>query len=376
LPLLKNVSQVSSTAGAPLRALAREVDALGPERVAAAFDRVLGERVERCLAGLEAYRAHPYRRAAAAAPSLWSEGTTRLLDYGRDGDPPVLVVPSLINRHYVLDLLPERSFLRHLAAAGLRPLVVDWDEPGADEHGFYLTDYIAGRLEAAFEAALAAAGAPLAVIGYCMGGVLALALALRRRREIACLALLATPWDFHAGQEARARLLGATADWLALACAAVGVVPVDLLQGLFLLLDPFAAERKFVRFAAFEAASPAARTFVALEDWVNDGVALALPTARDCLRRWYGANEPGRGLWRVAGRLITPRELRRPTLVVIPGGDHIVPPPAAEALAAALGEPSVLRPALGHVGMLSAARAPLLLWTPLAEWLRRQTTRR
>jgi polyhydroxyalkanoate synthase subunit PhaC len=373
LPLLKSVSRRSSAAAAPLRALAREIDTFGPEPVAAAVDRALAERAERCLAGIEAYRRHPWRRTAPAPPALWREGTTRLLDYGGPGDPPVLVVPSLVNRYYVLDLLPERSFLAHLAAAGLRPLVVDWDEPGLDERRFDLADYIAGRLEAAFDGALAAAGAPLAVIGYCMGGVLALALALRRRREVAALALLAAPWDFHAGGAARALLLGAFADWLAIACAPLGIVPVDLLQGLFLLLDPFGGERKFVRFAALAPESEAARAFVALEDWINDGVPLAWPAARDCLRHWYGANEPGRGLWRVASRRIEPRQLRLPALVVVPGGDRIVPPPSAEPLAAALGEALVWRPALGHVGMMSAARAPALLWAPLARWLRQQT---
>ena len=63
--------------------------------------------------------------------------------------------------------------------------------------------------------------------------------------------------------------------------------------------------------------------------------------------------------------------LRRPALVVLPGRDRIVPPSSAEPLAAALGA-SVLRPPLGHVGMMSAARAPAILWTPIAEWLRAQ----
>ncbi len=372
LPILKTVSLASNAASEPLRGLAAEIDAFGPERVAAALDRALGERAERCLAGLEAYRHHPFHREATDPPVLWREGTTRLIDYGRQGDPAILVVPSLINRHYVLDLLPERSFLGHLGGSGLRPLVVDWDAPGLDERQFDLTDYIAGRLEAAFDAALAAASGPIAIIGYCMGGLLALALALRRRREIACLALLATPWDFHVEHEARARLLGAAAAWLPALCGAGGVLPVDVLQSLFLLLDPFLAERKFVRFAGIDAASVAARAFVALEDWINDGVPLALPTASDCLSRWYADNEPARGSWRVAGRPVRPEALRRPALVVVPAGDRIVPPRSAEPLAAVFGGAVVLRPALGHVGMMSAARAPALLWQPLAAWLRAQ----
>jgi poly[(R)-3-hydroxyalkanoate] polymerase subunit PhaC len=370
LPILNTVSLVSSAAGESLRGLAAEIDALGAERVAAALDQALAERSERYLAGLEAYRRHPFHRRQTDPPMLWQEGTTRLVDYGRRGDPAVLVVPSLINRHYVLDLLPERSFVGHLAAGGLRPLVVDWGAPGQNESRFDLTDYIAGRLETAFDAGLAAAGGPLAIVGYCMGGLLALALALRRRREVACLTLLATPWDFHVDHEARARLLGAAADWLPVFHAAAGAVPVDFLQSLFFLLDPFGAERKFVRFAGFDPGGAAARAFVALEDWINDGVPLALPTACDCLRGWYGDNEPARGSWRVAGRPVRPQELRRPALVVVPESDRIVPPQSAAPLAAAFEDAVVLRPALGHIGMMAAARAPALLWAPIARWLR------
>ena len=74
--------------------------------------------------GLEIWQAHPYRRTLADPPAIWREGCSRLLDYGAapeaadpDG-PPVLVVPSLINRAYVLDLVPGRSMLRWLAAPG------------------------------------------------------------------------------------------------------------------------------------------------------------------------------------------------------------------------------------------------------------------
>ncbi len=49
---------------------------------------------------------------------LWRDGSTRLLDYRPAGGAPLLVVPSLINRAYILDLAPGRSLLRHLAEAG------------------------------------------------------------------------------------------------------------------------------------------------------------------------------------------------------------------------------------------------------------------
>jgi polyhydroxyalkanoate synthase len=59
-------------------------------------------------------------------------------------------------------------------------------------------------------------------------------------------------------------------------------------------LDPFLAERKFIRFAGLDTAGDAARSFVALEDWINDGVPLAHEVALECARSWYRGNDPPR----------------------------------------------------------------------------------
>jgi polyhydroxyalkanoate synthase len=142
-----------------------------------------------------------------------------------------------------------------------------------------------------------------------------------------------------------------------------------VIQSLFFMLDPFSAERKFTRFAALDPNGDKARTFVALEDWVNDGVPLAAAVARDCARSWYGGNEPARSQWQIGGETVDPKRLRSPALVVVPSRDRIVPPSSAEALATAFGGATVLRPPLGHVGMMSTARAAEL-WTAIANWLR------
>ena len=107
----------------------------------------IAARLKATVAGLETWQAHPYRRTLADPPAIWEAGCSRLLDYGaapEAADPagrPVLVVPSLINRAYVLDLVPGRSLLRWLAAQGLRPLLLDWGTPGPAEAGFDLEAY-------------------------------------------------------------------------------------------------------------------------------------------------------------------------------------------------------------------------------------------
>ena len=317
------------------------------------------------IAGIAAYRRHPWTRALPDPPALWVEGGSRLLDFGGSGRP-VLFVPSLINRATVLDLMPGRSMMRFLAAAGLRVLLLDWGWPEEAERRFTLTDYIAGRLERA----VAAAGEPVVLAGYCMGGLLTAALAERRPDRVAALALLATPWDFHAGDPERAQSLARLLPLLEPAIALGNALPIDALQLLFAMLDPFGIGNKYRAFAKLDQAGARAELFVALEDWLNDGVPLAAPVARECLSGWYGENTPMRGAWRVAGLPVDPAKLALPTFVAVPARDRIVPPESALPLAALIPGAVLHQPAAGHIGMAAGSTAEAALWRPFLEWVR------
>ncbi|KAA2214495.1 alpha/beta fold hydrolase [Pseudoroseomonas oryzae] len=341
-----------------------------PEALQAAVMRQLARQDRALIAGIAAYRRHPFARDMPEPPAIWREGGSRLLDYGGDGSP-LLVVPSLVNRAHVLDLLPGHSMLRWLAGRGHRVLLLDWGWPEEVERGFTLTDYIAGRLERALGAMPAGR---VALLGYCMGGLLALATALRRPERLQGLALLATPWDFHAGgvdAASRAAALAALLPGLEPGLEATGALSVDLIQSLFAGIDPWALAAKFRAFAALPQDSPRARLFVALEDWLNDGVPLAAPVAREVLAGWYGRNDPGQGRWRVAGGVVEPAALRIPAFAAIPRGDRIVPPASALALARALPDAHQEMVAAGHIGMAAGSRAEAALWQPLDAWLQR-----
>ena len=364
-----------------IAALLPEIAALEAKAGAGKFEQALhreiARRLHRLADGVLAYRRHAVHRTLDDPPAVWSEGNTRLLDYGAThraarvrGARAVLVVPSLINRWEVLDLTAEKSLMRAMAASGLRPYLVDWGTPNAEERRFDSTSYVA-RLERALAFLTKRARRAPAVMGYCMGGTLTVALAARQPRRVAGLALLAAPWDFHADRAGHAFLLSA-GPLLAEVADRVGELPVDVLQTLFWSLDPWLAVKKFGRFLGMDQAGSSAGEFVLLEDWLNDGAPLAGPTARDCLIGWYGDNLPGTDKWVVGGRRIVPSRMKVPALVMIPSGDRIVPPLSAAALAEpgrGLKNVTRLDLPLGHIGMVVSGRARDLCWTPLIEWL-------
>jgi poly(3-hydroxyalkanoate) synthetase len=317
------------------------------------------------LAGIKAWRAHPWQRDLPDPPMRWREAKARLLDYGGTG-PVVLFVPSLVNRWTVLDLMAGHSMVRWLAEQGAHPMLLDWGEP---EPTFTLTDHIAGRLVRAMEAAKAS-GAPIVLAGYCMGGTFAAAAAALRPDLVSGLALLAAPWDFHAGDIGHLHKLTAACAMLEPLLQGAATVPVDLLQALFALDDPMAVAEKFRQFGGLDQGSEAARLFVALEDWLNDGVPLSGTTARECMRSWYRDNLPGRGAWRVSGLAIDPASIQVPAFAAVPRRDHIVPPDSARALARLLPKITLVEPHAGHVGMTAGRSAAKVLWEPLRDWLR------
>ena len=337
-------------------------------------EAVIGETLRQdaaLIAGIAAYRRHPWYRTLQDPPEVWSEGSTRLLDYRTEGGLPVLFVPSLINRAYVLDLAEGYSMLRWLAGQGVRPLLLDWGWPGETERRFTLTDYVAGRMERAMTAAVRLTGTAPVLAGYCMGGTLAVAAAQRRPDLIGGLALLAAPWDFHAPEAERARQAAGTLPMLEPVLGFGNALPVDVLQSLFALLDPWGVADKYRGFARLAPDSERARLFVALEDWLNDGIPLAAEVARACLGDWYGENATARGNWRIAGLPVDPAAIATPTFVAVPGRDRIVPPESARPLAALIPNAVLHQPLAGHIGMAAGARAEQSLWRPLLAWLRK-----
>jgi polyhydroxyalkanoate synthase len=365
-----------SPAPSPIRLRPPPEAEADPAAFRVALRREILRRLDQLAAGVLAYRRHPVARALDDPPPVWHEGATCLRDVGAAQGvsvaadaTPILIVPSLVNRWQVLDLAPGKSFVRALAAEGFRPLIVDWGTPGPDERDLDTAGCVE-RLGRALDHLVAAHGRPIPVLGYCMGGTLVVALAAIRPQAVSALVALAAPWDFHADRSGQGMLVTMGPSLAELAQAA-GELPVDIIQTLFYSLDPWLVVNKFLRFAAMDMASDAARDFVLLEDWLNDGAPLPGPVARDCLLGWYGENLPGTSRWMVAGHAVRPRHIQTPALIVIPANDRIVPPLSAAALAGPDGLPNATRLdlPLGHIGMMVSSGAAKRCWRPVFDWL-------
>ncbi len=268
-----------------------------------------------------------------------------------------MLIPSLINPPDILDLSERRSLARWLRAQGHDVWLVDWGTPDEGQRALGLAGHVEKRL---LPLLAALPRAPL-LVGYCLGGTLALSAAIPARAK--GLVTIAAPWQFDGFTPDERTQITAMWDKARALCAQLGYVPMEILQSGFWALDPQRTIRKYAAFADMEEGSDTAHAFMTLEDWANGGPPLTFAVARDLFDGFYRDNLSASGGWTVAGKVVDPGALSCPSWSIRSSTDRIVPADAAPTLA----EQTTL--GLGHVGMIVGGRARHLLWEPLSDWL-------
>jgi polyhydroxyalkanoate synthase subunit PhaC len=84
---------------------------------------------------------------------------------------PVVVVPPQINKFYVMDLSPGRSFVEHAVGRGFQVYAVSWRNPGREQRAWDLDTYVGALEDALGAAAEICASDSVNVVGVCAGGL-------------------------------------------------------------------------------------------------------------------------------------------------------------------------------------------------------------
>jgi len=86
---------------------------------------------------------------------------------------PLLIVPPWINKFYILDLTPEKSFIRWCVEQGITVFVISWVNPDAHLARKSFEEYMREGVIRAMDAVTEATGEKkMHTIGYCVGGTL------------------------------------------------------------------------------------------------------------------------------------------------------------------------------------------------------------
>jgi polyhydroxyalkanoate synthase subunit PhaC len=288
------------------------------------------------LAGLRAYERAPRRERPPPKPEVARVRGAALRDH-RGAGPPSILVPSLINPPRILDLDDEVSLTGAIARMGRRALLLDWGD--ARERSELS---VAEHVEQLLLPLLRSIGEPVALIGYCLGGTMAIAAA--NLIDVERIVTLAAPWHFAHYPETSQRSLKDMWHHSKAAAKALGALPMEVLQAAFWSLDPERTVRKFAEFGRLDPASAEARRFVELEEWANEGEPLPYPAAKELVEQLFREDLPGSGRWTVGERNVSDSVLA-PSLHLTAERDLIAPPQTV-----ASGD--LVHIPSGHVGMI------------------------
>ena len=315
------------------------------------------------------------RPAVGQTPAdvAWEENKWRLLHYrprpqGLAFQTPVLLVPSLINRHYVLDLMPQKSFTEFLVAQGFDVFCIDWGTPTDEDRYVTFEDVVEVALGRALRVATRSApGRKAHVLGYCMGGTLAAIHGAVHPERFASFAALAAPVRFHDDSLLSRWTASKTFDVNALVDG-VGTVPWQLMQSAFQLLRPTLGLSKAVMLLDRAWNDEFLDGFLALETWGNDNVSLPGEFYRRYIQGLYRDDGLLAGRFSLAGRPVQLSRIDFPVLAVTFEHDNIVPAAGAAALLEAVSSAQKHHLHLpgGHVGAVVSKHAAKTLWPQLA----------
>ncbi len=341
----------------------------------------IGRDVERSILrarnGLRYAQAMAQPRSGATPKDVvWARDRAELWRY-RNGPiryhPPVLIVHSLVSRSYILDLRPGSSSVEYLLDAGFDVLMLDWgipDERDADNSfETYVDEYIPRAVAAAYEATGAA---ELTMIGYCLGGVLAILYAASHAdAAVRNLVLLATPIDF---SQMGAMVAGVRAGRLDTdeLLDETGNVPADVLYTGFYMQAPTKELAQYATLLENLWNDEFVDAYQAMAQWSRDHVPLPGAATRQIVDDLIRRDVLMSGRWRLGGRTIELAAVRGNVLNAIAERDNVVPRAASEPVSRLVGDPERREEMLltgGHVTFGAGSHAFGRTLPRLSAWL-------
>jgi len=282
---------------------------------------------------------------------------------------PVLISMPLINTWTIFDLLPGRSVVSKLTAAGIPVYLVDWGRPGDEDEQRPLSYYIDDVLGRMFDRARRHATKhhdtdELDAIGYCVGGTFLSVHLARNPAQAKRVAFVATPIDFHSS-ERLARWANPDTFPLDTLIDSVGNYPADLMRTSFSWLKPSGQTAKWVGLWERIDQDGFPELWAALEQWNGDNVDFPGEAYREYVRRCYFDNALMTGGWVLGTTPVNLSKAETPALVIGASRDHIAPPTACGGLEKVWGAPCEVKTIRGgHVGICvgSTLAATLIEW--------------
>jgi polyhydroxyalkanoate synthase len=326
-------------------------------------------------------QAQRVKKGATPSRVVYEEDRLKLLHYQSDEPPrydtPLVFVFALVNRPYILDLLPGKSVVSHFVKAGFDTYLIDWGVPTHADRHLTLESYVNGYMRNVVDFLRERTGSErVNIMGYCMGGTMSAIFTSLHPELVRNLMLMAAGIDF----STRDGLINMWTDERYFDADAFvdayGNCPAEFLQGMFLMLKPIAnlVEKPLALYERMDD-EKFVDDYFTMEMWLNDNIAVPGEVYREFVKYLYQQNLLVKNELPVGRHVVNLKNITCPVLNLMATKDDLVPCAQSEPFNDLVGstDRKTMKISAGHIGLAVGSRAQRELWPEVCRWLAERT---
>jgi len=316
--------------------------------------------------------------ATTPKTAVYSEDKLTLYRYNRGTEAtfktPVLIVYALVNTYKMLDIQPDRSYIKNLLDAGLDVYLIDWGFPGKGDRFLSMDDYVNGYINNCVDFIRKKHRLEkINILSICQGGTLSVIYASLFPNKVKNLVTHVTPIDFSTNDGLLFRW-SRDMDFDLLVEANHGLVPGDFLNQGFDMLKPMMKVQKQQTLTNSLDDKDKLLNFLRMEKWISESPDQAGECFRQFMKDLYQNNKLIKGELEVGGKKVNLKNLTAPLLNIFATEDHLVPPAATKPLNDYVGstDKELYSFKGGHIGVFVGSRSQKELAPAVTDWLKKR----
>jgi polyhydroxyalkanoate synthase subunit PhaC len=300
----------------------------------------------------------------------------KLLHYrplvSRTAKTPILVVYALMNKSYILDLQPDKSWLRSLLSQGFNVYLIDWKTPTSVDKYASFDDYVNYFIDDCVDLVTKENSVErLTLHGYCLGSTMAAMYASLHQEKVRNLVTIAPIID----TENDKTVLANFARYLDVKTITdiLGNFPREYLYGCFSMLKPFKqGANKYLNLVENIDNSKFVQNFLRMEKWLYDTPSIAGETFRQWIEDIYQKNLLVKNEMWIGENLVDLSKINVPLLNIVAEEDHLVSPQCSVALNDSVSsmDKRLMHFHTGHVGLIASSYSQNNVLPKVGQWLR------
>jgi polyhydroxyalkanoate synthase len=315
-----------------------------------------------------------------------ADGSHKAIERNQHAVPLVLVPPLGVTTE-TFDLLPQRSLVRYMVAAGFKVYLIDWGKPRREHAGLGLIDYSHDMMGVALEKIRRHSGSQeLSLMGWCMGGLLSLLYqGIVKDQDVRNIVTVASPIDLETGKgvisqvatvaqalDGPAQLISNYSNLrLNTLDPARFSLPPALTTLVLKMTDPVGSVTTYLDLLTRLGEREFVETHSTTSDYLNNMLRYPGGVVKDMSGSVVTENQLAKGRVTIGDRLAELDKIQCSLLAFAGENDSLVPPDvAAKIVDVVASRDTDFRVAPGgHMGVIIGSKAQQAVWSESAEWL-------